>query len=158
MFEKLEEQRKEDYKNFRLPVYERMNEYIGEKFLGSTFDNEQKLGIFVDSLVCRDTNYERFVVHDDRLHYIALAAEMEEILKKVDLEHYFERFEMTKKEIKEFKKDIETIRAKNKKLKASEYSKKQFVANALDDLNAGRYKGVYEKYNVEPYKNFDSSI
>ena len=158
MFERLEEQRKEDYKNFRLPVYERMNEYIGEKFLGPTFDNEQKLGIFVDSLVWRGTNYERFVVHDDRLHYIVLTAEMEEILKEVDLEHYFERFEMTKKEIKEFKKGIETIRTKNKKLKVSEYSKEQFVANALDDINVGRYKDIYEKYNVKPYKNFDCSI
>ena len=158
MFKKLEKQRQEDYEKYIRPVHEEMKKYIGEDFLGETFDNEQRLGIFVDSLVWRGTNYERFVVHDDRLHYIVLTAEMEEILKEVDLEHYFERFEMTKKEIKEFKKDIETIRIKNKKLKVSEYSKEQFVANALDDLNVGRYKDIYKKYNVKPYKNFDCSI
>ena len=153
MIQKIEKQRKKDYDEFILPVHEKMREYMGEDFLSDKFDNEQKLGIYVDALVGRDINFEKFVVYDERLKFIAFATEMVKVYEKVNLKHYFERFEISEDEQVEFEMDVEMIIAKLDTVRRMKFKKEQFVANALQDLENKRFGKAYKKYNVIPFED-----
>ena len=100
-----------------------------------------------------------FIIYDERLSQIICTLEMEKILEQIDINDYFKTFDFTKRQKEIFWKNVDKIRKIYDEIKDKEYTREQFFEkNALKEIESGRYKQAYLKYNILPYKDFDYSM
>jgi len=158
---RLEAVREVENKEFFQPMQEEISQYIGQDYTENTKIEYQILGaIETNRNYYKDIKIKEkiFIVRDERLLQIAFTNKMEDILKTIDINDYFETFAFNEKEKEKFWKNVEKIRKIYEMLINKEYEQKHFDKHALDDIISGKYKEVYLKYDILPYKNFDKSI
>jgi len=100
----------------------------------------------------------QFCVVDDRLVYIVGYNQMMELLNSTDtfLDDYFNALSLDEKDIEKFKDMMKKIEEDYDIISKLEFTKDSFFPQyALKDIDEGRYKQFYKKYNICPYKGFD---
>lgn len=156
--------KKEDQKNrsIIIPLKEKRDNIYMENSIPYKF---VRFGALLEGLSnplyesCIEPNHN-FVVTDDRLTYIAAYNQLQECLSdKTFIKQYFEYLDTEIDKQEEIYQLIDSFKQLYDKMINTTFDKSQFFEKyALRDIESGRYKDLYQKYDILPYKNFDYSL